>query len=77
MADMNHWRNDPHWYWVVLLPILAMLVVEDSTITRSFMAVGLLSTGVLHGREWVRWNSRKTSSSEPALTPPPAAPRTP
>ncbi|MFE5899130.1 hypothetical protein ACFQ67_17255 [Streptomyces sp. NPDC056488] len=59
MAEMNHWRNNPHWYWAILLPLLVALIIEDDTITRSLLASGLLSGAVAYGREWMKWSSRR------------------
>ncbi|MER7913605.1 hypothetical protein [Streptomyces sp. NPDC096068] len=77
MEKTSNWRNNPHWYWVLLLPLLVALPFQEDTVMRALLAVALLSNAVLYGRDWARWESRKASSSEPPLTPPPPTPRTP
>lgn len=77
MEKTSKGRNNPHWYRVSLLPLLVAPALQEDTVMRVLPAVTLLSNAVLHGRDWARWGSRKASSSEPSLTPPPPTPRTP
>ncbi|WP_017241984.1 hypothetical protein [Streptomyces sp. SS] len=72
MTGKNDWRNNPHWYLVVLVPVLIALIVEDDGITRGLLAWGLLSGGVLYGREWVKWSRLKGVVERPGQSMSPA-----
>ncbi|MCX5392207.1 hypothetical protein [Streptomyces sp. NBC_00094] len=63
MANKNDWRNHPHWYLLILVPVLVFLIIEDDVITRSLLAGGLFSGGVLYGRGWVKRGDRMADRS--------------
>ncbi|MFH9723651.1 hypothetical protein ACH4M4_11875 [Streptomyces sp. NPDC017254] len=44
--------------------MLVTLVIEDGTITRALLALGLFSGAVHYGREWAKWSSRKALREE-------------
>ncbi|MFJ5834962.1 hypothetical protein [Streptomyces sp. NPDC093089] len=47
MTNERDWRNSPHGYLLVLVPVLVALIVEDDSITRGVLAWALLSGAVL------------------------------
>ncbi|MFF5972295.1 hypothetical protein ACFY7C_12330 [Streptomyces sp. NPDC012769] len=62
MAGESDWRNNPHWYLMMLVPLLVILIIEDDTITRSLLVLGLFSGAVVYGRAWVKQSSRRATA---------------
>ncbi|MFG2839776.1 hypothetical protein ACGFYE_32765 [Streptomyces zaomyceticus] len=61
MAGKREWRNHPHGYLVILVPLLVFLIVEDGTVTRIILAWALFSGAVVYGREWAKHGVRKAT----------------
>lgn len=65
MTNERDWRNSLHGYFLILVPVLVDLIVEDDSITRGVLAWALLSGAVLYGREWAKRSRRKSASEQP------------